>query len=176
MSLVVALVAVVAVTLLFTLFVRPQDIPPPDPVSPTRHLDERKAAVYENLRDLQFEYRVGKLSDADYAKTKLALQKELAVVVAETEKVLAASAAASSQPAPSQPGSSQPGSAKPASANAASAKTASAKSASANLGSTKPVSAKLASAAPKAASICPHCGAEFATSLKFCGECGKEMS
>jgi len=166
MSLVVALVAVVAVTLLFTLFVRPQDIPPPDPVSPTRHLDERKAAVYENLRDLQFEYRVGKLSDADYAKTKLALQKELAVVVAETEKVLAASA-----PASSQPGSSQPGSAKPASA-----KPAAAKSASASLGSTKPVSAKLASAAPKAASICPHCGAEFATPLKFCGECGKEMS
>jgi len=171
MSLVVALVAVVAVTLLFTLFVRPQDIPPPDPVSPTRHLDERKAAVYENLRDLQFEYRVGKLSDADYAKTKLALQKELAVVVAETERVLAASAPASSQPA-----SVKPGSAKPASANAASAKSASAKSASTSLGSTKPVSAKLASAAPKAASICPHCGAEFATPLKFCGECGKEMS
>jgi len=120
---------------------------------------------------LQFEYRVGKLSDADYAKTKLALQKELAVVVAETERVLAASAPASSQPA-----SVKPGSAKPASANAASAKSASAKSASTSLGSTKPVSAKLASAAPKAASICPHCGAEFATPLKFCGECGKEMS
>src|ERR1700690_2117583 len=87
MGLIVALVAVVAVTLLFTLFVRPKDIPQPDPVSPTQHLDERKAAVYENLRDLQFEYRVGKLSDVDYAKTKLALQKELAVVVAETEKV-----------------------------------------------------------------------------------------
>src|SRR5580692_2207104 len=87
MSLVVALVAVVAVTLLFTLLVRPQDIPRPDPVSPTQHLDERKAAVYENLRDLQFEYRVGKLSDVDYAKTKLALQKELAVVVAEIEKI-----------------------------------------------------------------------------------------
>lgn len=98
MNLVVALVAVVAVTLLFTLFVRPQDIPPPDPVSPVRHLDERKAAVYENLRDLQFEYRVGKLSDADYASTKLALQKELAVVVAETERVLAGGA-----PSPAQP-------------------------------------------------------------------------
>src|SRR5882672_6124456 len=87
MGLVVALVAVVAVTLLYTLFVRAKDIPPPDPVSPTKHLDERKAAVYENLRDLQFEYRVGKLSDVDYAQTKLALQKELAVVVAEIEKM-----------------------------------------------------------------------------------------
>ena len=44
-------------------------------MSPTQHLDERKAAIYENLRDLQFEYRVGKLSDADYAQTKLALAK-----------------------------------------------------------------------------------------------------
>src|ERR1035438_5904087 len=100
MSLVVTLVAVVAVTLLFTLLVRPQDIPRPDPVSPTQHLDERKAAVYENLRDLQFEYRVGKLADVDCAKTKLALQKELTLVGAETERMLGTSAAARAKPAP----------------------------------------------------------------------------
>ena len=82
-----SVIAVVAATVFFTLFVRLKDIPPPEPVSPTRHLEERKAAIYENLRDLQFEYRVGKLSDADYAQTKLALQKELAVVVAEIEKL-----------------------------------------------------------------------------------------
>jgi hypothetical protein len=87
MTLIIAVVILLAVTLLFTLSIRAKDIPPPDPVSPTQHLDERKATIYENLRDLQFEYRVGKLSDADYAQTKLALQKELAVVVAEIEKV-----------------------------------------------------------------------------------------
>src|SRR5258706_13013861 len=87
MSLVIAVVLLLAVTLLYTLFIRAKDIPPPDPVSPTQHLDERKAAIYENLRDLQFEYRVGKLSDADYAQTKLSLQKELALVVAEIEKM-----------------------------------------------------------------------------------------
>ena len=133
MSLVLAVVAVLAVTLLYTLFVRAKDIPPPDPVSPTRHLDERKAAIYENLRDLQFEYRVGKLSDADYAQTKLALQKELGVVVAETERVL----------------------------------------------SGKPAPAPLASPpaqGPRPVFTCPHCGAEFAAAMKFCGECGKEMS
>jgi len=103
MSLVLAVVAVLAITLLYTLFVRAKDIPPPDPVSPTRHLDERKAAIYENLRDLQFEYRVGKLSDADYAQTKLVLQKELGAVVAETERVLSgkeAPAASASVAAP----------------------------------------------------------------------------
>jgi hypothetical protein len=49
-------------------------------------LEERKAAIYENLRDLQFEYRVGKLSDSDYQQTKLTLQKELAGVLAEIEE------------------------------------------------------------------------------------------
>ncbi len=87
MTLTIAVVILLAATLLYTLFIRPQDIPAPEPVSPTRHLDERKARLYENLRDLQFEYRLGKLSDADYAQTKLSLQKELAVVVAEIEKM-----------------------------------------------------------------------------------------
>jgi hypothetical protein len=87
MNLIIAVVAVVSVTVLFTLFVRAKDIPPPEPVSPTAHLDERKSAIYENLRDLQFEYRVGKLSDADYQLTKLALQKELAGVMAEIDRV-----------------------------------------------------------------------------------------
>ena len=87
MLLAAAVIVVVAATVLFTLFVRAKDVPPPEPVSPTRHLDERKAAIYENLRDLQFEYRVGKLSDADYQQTKLGLQKELAGVIAEIEKI-----------------------------------------------------------------------------------------
>ena len=100
MSLIAAVVILLAVTLLYTLFIRAKDIPPPDPVSPTQHLDERKATIYENLRDLQFEYRVGKLSDADYAQTKLALQKELAVVVAEIEKLQPKAEAAASKKRP----------------------------------------------------------------------------
>src|SRR5579871_3164068 len=89
MQLVIVVVLVVAVTTVFTLFVRSKDIPPPEPVSPTQHLEDRKAAIYENLRDLQFEYRVGKLSDADYQQTKLTLQKELAVVLAEIDRIKA---------------------------------------------------------------------------------------
>lgn len=87
MSLLLIVILVVAATTMFTLFVRGKDVPPPEPVSPTRHLDERKATIYENLKDLQFEYRVGKLSDADYQSTKLTLQKELAAVLAEIEKI-----------------------------------------------------------------------------------------
>jgi hypothetical protein len=82
-----AAVLLIAVTVLFTFSIRDKDMPAPEPLSPTRHLDERRAAIYENLRDLQFEYRVGKLSDADYQQTKVGLQKELAGVLAEIEKV-----------------------------------------------------------------------------------------
>ncbi|HTS47478.1 MAG TPA: zinc ribbon domain-containing protein [Bryobacteraceae bacterium] len=72
-------------TIIFTLFVRAKDVPEPAPPSPTAHLEERKAQIYENLRDLQFEFRVGKLSDSDYQKTKLDLQRELARVLAEID-------------------------------------------------------------------------------------------
>jgi len=74
-------------TILFTLLVRNQDVPEAPPVSPTAHLEERKVQIYENLRDLQFEFRLGKLSDADYQKTKLDLQRELAKVLAEIDAV-----------------------------------------------------------------------------------------
>lgn len=86
MTLIAVVVLVVAVTLFFTLTIRTKDLPPPDPVSPTQYLEDRKAQIYENLRDLQFEYRVGKLSDEDYQQTKLGLQKELAGVLGEIEK------------------------------------------------------------------------------------------
>jgi hypothetical protein len=73
----------------FLLFIRVKDIPKPAPESPFKHLDERKAAIYENLRDLQFEYRLDKLSDQDYQATKLELQKDLAHVLAETDRIKA---------------------------------------------------------------------------------------
>jgi hypothetical protein len=76
-----------AVIIGFLLFIRSQDLPAPEPVSPFKHLDERKATIYESLRDLQFEYRVNKLSDEDYQTTKVELQKELARVLAEVDRI-----------------------------------------------------------------------------------------
>jgi hypothetical protein len=87
MLLAVAAVLLISLTVFFTFSVREKDLPEPEPVLPGRHLEERKAAIYENLRDLQFEYRVGKLSDVDYQQTKVGLQKELAGVLAELEGI-----------------------------------------------------------------------------------------
>jgi hypothetical protein len=47
------------------------------------YLRERKDAVYENLRDLNFEYKAGKLPDADYQSMKASLEDEAAALLAE---------------------------------------------------------------------------------------------
>jgi rRNA maturation endonuclease Nob1 len=88
--------------LVFILSVRAKDLPQTAPVSPFEHLDERKASIYENLRDLQFEYRVGKLSDQDYQQSKQDLQKELATVLAEIDKLKQALASHTTAPASGQ--------------------------------------------------------------------------
>jgi rRNA maturation endonuclease Nob1 len=85
---IIAVTCLIAIAVIvFVLGVRPKDLPQPEPESPFKHLDERKAAIYENLRDLQFEYRLGKLSDEDYQTTKRDLQKELAVVLSDVDEL-----------------------------------------------------------------------------------------
>ena len=131
MLLTLAVVVIIASALALTLSVRAKDLPVPEPESPFRHLDERKARVYDNLRDLQFEYRLGKLSDEDYQSAKVNLQKELARVLSDVEDL----------------------------------KT--------KLGGVAPM--KVAAAKPDPL-VCPHCKAKMPKPMKFCGECGKEMS
>lgn len=51
------------------------------------YLGERKEATYENLRDLNFEYKAGKLSEQDYATQRAALEDEAAAILAEMESI-----------------------------------------------------------------------------------------
>ena len=51
------------------------------------YLRERKNAVYENLRDLNFEYKAGKVPDVDYASLKSSLQDEAATIIAEIARL-----------------------------------------------------------------------------------------
>jgi hypothetical protein len=82
--------AITMLLLAYLFVVRRKDLPEPAVVPPWQHLESRKEAIYENLRDLQFEYRVGKLSDDDYQRTKRELQAELAGVLAEIDTLKAA--------------------------------------------------------------------------------------
>ena len=49
------------------------------------YLEERKAVLYDNLRDLSFEHRAGKYRDEEYAAERATLEAEAATVVAEME-------------------------------------------------------------------------------------------
>lgn len=85
MELILAVLLLVVVVF-FVIGVRARDLPEPEALNPARHLEERRARIYEGLRDLQFEFRLGKLSDDDYQTTKLGLQQELAAVLADLEQ------------------------------------------------------------------------------------------
>jgi len=102
MIILIAAILIIGV-IIYTLSVRASDLPEPEPVSPVKHLEERKSVIYENLRDLQFEYRLGKLSDEDYQQTKKGLQTELAGVLAEIESAVPAPAAPKPAPKPEAP-------------------------------------------------------------------------
>jgi len=53
------------------------------------YLRERKEAIYENLRDLNFEYLAGKYPEADYTEQRRALEDEAAQTIAEMEALTA---------------------------------------------------------------------------------------
>lgn len=146
-------IGLVLLVLLYILFIRPQDLPYVEPHSPTGHLDERKAAIYENLRDANFEFLMGKLSPEDYQATKSDLQQELTQVNKEIESVMAQVVA--------------PAVAAPASRS---------KAAGAGGSMAKPASGAMSeSVAGTQRFVCGNCGASFSQPMKFCGECGHRM-
>ena len=50
-------------------------------------LRERREAVYENLRDLNFEFKAGKLPETDYLAMKNSLEEEAAAILAEISRL-----------------------------------------------------------------------------------------
>jgi hypothetical protein len=56
------------------------------------YLYERKEVVYENLRDLNFEFKAGKFAQADYDGMRLGMEAEAARLLAEIERLEAAKA------------------------------------------------------------------------------------
>jgi len=154
---IVALAALIIVlTVLFLILVRPEaSEASPEAHGPANELEARREEIYEGLRDLQFEFRLGKLSAEDYQKARKDLLAELAEVnqrlVQLQRPAMASLASGERQKAQLNFGSSGDGSLH-------------------NKGPT--------ASAPHATAtslVCPHCGARFAQPLKFCGECGKPM-
>jgi hypothetical protein len=97
---IIALAALIVISaLLLTLRISDKHLPPEESVTPIKPLEEAKLRIYESLRDLQFEYRLGKLSDADYQTSKLELQKELGRVLQQMDEAAPAGKAVVAKPA-----------------------------------------------------------------------------
>ena len=74
----------------FTLVVRERDIPPAPVENPElKHQEASRQVLYENLKDLQFEYHQGKLSDEDYQSLKAGFLYDLAAVMDSIERLQA---------------------------------------------------------------------------------------
>ncbi|HUK53766.1 MAG TPA: hypothetical protein VL099_10805 [Candidatus Binatia bacterium] len=94
-----------AAVALFIFFVRQE----PGDSAPFRtrldQLMERRDAIFDNLRDLRFEFRSGKFSEGDYEQVRQSLEAEAASVLAEMD---ALTGAGSLRPRP-RPGSATSG-------------------------------------------------------------------
>jgi len=68
---------------LYYVFSLPELVSPGAEKTRAAYLSERKEVVYENLRDLNFEYKAGKVPEADYQSMKNSLEEEAASILAE---------------------------------------------------------------------------------------------
>src|SRR6266566_2430861 len=82
-----ACLALAVATLLFIFYIQPDA----SDLAPHRtkldQLLERRDTIYDNLRDLRFEYRSGKYSDDDFEAMKTGLENEAALVLVEIDQV-----------------------------------------------------------------------------------------
>ncbi len=76
-----------AIALFVYVFYQPRAIAGGPTKTRLSYLEERKEAVYENLRDLSFEHKAGKLSDADYEQQRDVLEDEAAGILAEMSQI-----------------------------------------------------------------------------------------
>jgi hypothetical protein len=81
----IAACVLMTAALLFYIFSLPTWVDAGEEKTRLTFLRERKETVYENLRDLNFEYKAGKYPEADYQTMRAALEDEAASLLAEIE-------------------------------------------------------------------------------------------
>ncbi len=77
----------VSAAALFYIFSVPESLTHGSETTRSAYLRERKEVVYENLRDLNFEYKAGKVPEADYQSMKNSLEEEAASILAEISQL-----------------------------------------------------------------------------------------
>ncbi len=98
-----ACLALAVATLLFMFYIQPDA----SDLAPHRtkldQLMERRDTVYDNLRDLRFEFRSGKYSEGDYNAMRTSLENEAALVLAQIEQVTESQVRRPRAPRPAEP-------------------------------------------------------------------------
>ncbi len=79
--------ALFAACLFVYVFYQPGEVETGEEKTRLTYLLERKEATYENLRDLSFEYKAGKLSEQDYEGQRGSLEDEAAAILAEIDSI-----------------------------------------------------------------------------------------
>jgi hypothetical protein len=98
-----ACLALAIATLLFIFYIQPDA----SDLAPHRtkldQLMERRDTIYDNLRDLRFEFRSGKYSEGDYHAMRTSLENEAALVLAQIEQVTESQVRRPRAPRPAEP-------------------------------------------------------------------------
>ena len=79
--------AAFTVACLYYVFFYPGEVYAGEEKTRLGYLRERKEAVYDNLRDLNFEYKAGKIPEADYQSMHTSLEEEAAAIMAEMARL-----------------------------------------------------------------------------------------
>ncbi len=91
---IVALCVLLTAILFFYVFFMEAELPTTPEKTRLLYLYERKEVVYENLRDLNFEYKAGKFPEGDFQAMRATLEAEAAEILAEIEQLENAASAA----------------------------------------------------------------------------------
>jgi len=87
MNMVLFVCAVFTFASLYYVFFFPGEVYAGEEKTRLGYLRERKEAVYDNLRDLNFEYKAGKVPDADFESMRASLEEEAAAIMAEISRL-----------------------------------------------------------------------------------------
>lgn len=159
--------AAVVAFVLYPVFARREELAgaPSEAARELERLAERKEQIYSAIKDIDFEHRAGKLSEADYQSARAEFLSQAAKLILRMEKL-----EGSEKTARDRKGAAAAGSAplpEPARVEL--------KPVCPGCGQSNPEGARFCfrcGTKVELASACPQCGARLPAEVRFCADCG----
>jgi cell division protein FtsN len=162
-----ALAAGVVLFILFPVFARYGEVSkaPTAEAKRRKGLSEQKERLYDAIKDLDFEHRAGKLSDADYQAVRSDLVAQAAATIAQLDEV----------PEPVVPAELPQQAQRETPAESSAEVTPAEEPTCASCGQANPAGARFCFQCGEriaAPASCPECGTELPKEARFCTSCG----